>query len=109
MTEAVVNKGPEWIQALSQLTPLVAIALLLVAVVALFVYGQRRVQRSTIETIETVSKTIVTPLADSQKQSVEELKGVVSNHLAHDAEDRRANTEALTRLVECVKEREGKA
>jgi hypothetical protein len=67
------------------------------------------VQRSTIETIETVSRTIVTPLADSQKQSVDELKGVVTNHLAHDAEDRRANTEALTRLVECVKAKEERA
>jgi hypothetical protein len=106
-TETIIEQGPAWIEALATLTPTVAIALLLVAVVVLYVHNQRNTQKSVLETIETISKTIVTPLAESQKMAMEEFKGVVTNHLAHDAEDRRANTEALVGLVAYIKDREG--
>lgn len=107
MAGAIVDKGPSWIEALGELTPLVAIALLLVGVVVLFVYGQRRIQKSTLETIQLVSETIVRPLADSQKQSVGEFKEVVSNHLAHDMESRDAQTKAFVELVDCIKDKGG--
>lgn len=115
IAQEVVKNGPSWITALGELTPVVAIALLLVGIVVLFVYSQRRVQRSTLETIETLNRLVVTPLSDSHKEAIGDFKTVISNHLAHDAEDRAAHTAALTRqteaftgLVECIKEKGGK-
>lgn len=119
MGEAVVTNGPKWIEALSQLTPLVAIGLLLVAVVALFVYAQRHDKKSTLDTIKVVSETIVVPLRDSMKESVEGMNvavaglqksvdrnaTVIENHFAHDAEDREAHTKAFVELVDCIKTR----
>jgi len=101
---AVVEKGPEWIEAIGQLTPWVAIGLFVVVVVALFVYALRHDKRSTIETIRTVSETIVEPLAEAQRESVGQLKEVVSNHLDHDREERTETRLAIREHTEVLKE-----
>ena len=115
IAQEVVKNGPSWITALGELTPVVAIALLLVGIVVLFVYSQRRVQRSTLETIETLNRLVVTPMSDSHKEALADFKSVIANHLEHDAQDRATHTAALTRqteafteLVECIKEKGGK-
>ncbi len=116
IAQEVVKNGPSWITALGELTPVVAIALLLVGIVVLFVYSQRRVQRSTLETIETLNRLVVKPMSDSHREALGDFKTVIANHLAHDAEDRAAHTAALTRqtdafteLIDCIKEQGGGA
>ena len=99
MGEQIIEAGPEWINALSTLTPVVAIALLLVAVVVLYVYGQRREHRSNLETIDVIHRTIVLPTCEAQKTAIDDFKRVITNHLEHDAQDRREHTEAFRDLI----------
>ena len=115
IAQEVVKNGPSWITALGELTPVVAIALLLVGIVVLFVYSQRRVQKSTLETIETLNRLVVTPMSDSHREAIADFKIVIANHLEHDAVDRAAHTvalqrqtEAFTELVDCIREQGGK-
>ena len=104
----VIEQGPSWIDALSQLTPVVAIALLLVGIVVLYVYGQRREHKSNLETIEVIHRTIVSPMCEAQKGAIDDFKQVITNHLEHDAEDRREQTEAFRELVSCIKDKGGR-
>ena len=99
MGEQIIEAGPGWINALSTLTPVVAIALLLVAVVVLYVYGQRREHRSNLETIEVIHRTIVSPMCEAQKAAIDDFKLVITNHLEHDALDRREHTDAFRDLI----------
>jgi len=104
VAETVLDKGPALIDAIGQLAPWVAIGLFIVVVVALFVYAQKHDKKSTIETIKTVSETIVEPLAQAQRESVGELKTVVTNHLEHDREERTETRLAIQEHTEVLKE-----
>ena len=66
----------DWIGLLEKLSPIVAIALL-------FVWSQRGTQRATIQTIQTISTSIVKPIQDDLRASRED-----------EREDRRVAREA---------------
>lgn len=121
VTEVVVEKGPEWITALSALSPLVAIALLLVGIVALFVWSRKADSKSTLDTMKLLSECYVKPISDAMESvgtnmtsAVGEMKTAVTNHyhdietrLQQDGVDREGQRRAFEDLVKCIKDREG--